>query len=184
MTGPNASRLARAHEIKELACAVILEIEKNWECVIEVDLKILEEAVLRAEQTLNHVGIDAPNHIKQAGHFAFWIRKLKPIRVMHLRYFQEIFAQMVEGKLIKGKMDDVGSEDTKPRARYVNEIFALSVALAILKKGMPGIRFNLNPAIMNDLAVSMRYHSFSPSAMSAILEARIIPRDAKAAAET
>jgi hypothetical protein len=149
--------LETAKSVLALAVNIIPQIEAKWGCIIEVDDAILQEAAGRALLTIEHVRLKEPNAIKQAGHYAFWIRKLKPLRVVNLE-------------------QHVAPQSIVPPARrlYVNEVFAIVAAIGIARAG--GYSIAMDPAVLNDLAVSLRYHSFSPNALSAILNAYVTAR--------
>lgn len=161
--------LMTASSILDLAEVVVPAIENAWGCIIELDNEVLHEAAGRALLTIDHVGLSQPNEIKQAGHYAFWIRKLKPLRVLHLDELAEVVRQLTQCGLVTGGISAVQSVLPPVRRLYVNEAFALLAAIGIARRG--GYRVNLTSAIFNDLAVSLRYHSFSPSALSAMLMA-------------
>lgn len=165
-----AHRLAQ--QAPALAQGIIPKIEKKWDCLIEVDNKILGEAAARAFITLDHLEIENPNPYKQAGHFGFWIRKLKPARVVNLKNFQNLFCQLRDEDLIKGNMEDIETEEPKPRFKFVNETFGILAAIGIIKN-IEGTGPKLGADEFQDLVTNLRYHSFSPSALAAILIARM-----------
>jgi hypothetical protein len=163
--------LASASSILELAEALVPQIETSWGCIIELDIEVLQEAAGRAQLTIEHVGMDNPNEIKQAGHYAFWIRKLKPLRVVNIEELAGACDQLVAKGLLKGQLTAIQAIVPPGRRLYVNEAFALLAAVGFAYEG--GYRIDFTAKEFNDLAVSLRYHSFSPSALSAILMAYV-----------
>ena len=168
--------LAEAKALVLLAKKVVPEIEALLGFHTELNHKVAIESALKAFQTLHHTGIDKPNEFKQAGHFAFWIRKLKPLRVVDLRSFQNMYALLREKNLLKGttSMEFISAPpEPPPEARFINEIFAIFSAIGIIRNGRPGCPSRLDPPTLNDLIVNLRYHSYSPSAVGAIIESRV-----------
>jgi len=162
----------RAQEARFYAELIVPRLEKSWSLILEVDMKTLQEAYLRADHTLSGVELDAPNHLKQAAHICFWIRKLKPLKVFRFQSFQDAFVELQEKNLIRGELHHIDTQDPPPpRAIYVNEIFAILVAIGVIADG--GDVVDLNKWQVNDLAVSLRYHSYSPSALGAIIGAHV-----------
>ncbi|MGE5503266.1 MAG: hypothetical protein ACM31L_02475 [Actinomycetota bacterium] len=163
--------LESAQSILDLAEAIIPMIERTWGCIIALDNEVLQEAAGRALLTIGHVGMEDPNEIKQAGHYAFWIRKLKPLSVVNLDELVSASAQLAEKGLLRGSITAPQSIIPHARRLYLNEAFALIAAIGIAKNG--GYDIELNAKQFNDLTVSLRYHSFSPSALSALLMAYV-----------
>ena len=162
----------RASDAHYYADLIVPRLEKSWSLILEADSKILQEAYLRADHTLLGVELDAPNHLKQAAHVCFWIRKLKPLKVFRTQSFQDAFVEMQERGLIRGELYNIDHPSPPPRRSiYINEIFALLVAIGIIADG--GDVVDLNKWQVNDLAVSLRYHSFSPNALAAIIGAHV-----------
>jgi len=158
-----------AAPIVGLAMELVPRLEVSWGCIINVDLEVLQEAAGRAMLTIEHVGMEQPNEIKQAGHYAFWIRKLKPLTVVDLNQLKEAVDELAEQALLKGKIEAVQGTVPPSRRRFVNEMFALLSAIGIAKAGNYNIE--MTSTKLHDLAVNLRYHSFSPSALSSMLMA-------------
>lgn len=154
-----------------MATEIVPKIETTWGCLIELDLEVLQEAAARADLTIGHVGIQFPNALKQAAHYAFWLRKLKPLRVLNVAEHAEVTRQLIADRMLSGSVDKVQSTVPPPRRLYVNEAFALLAAIGIARSG--GYSAKLNESIFNDLVVSLRYNSFSPSALTAMLNAYV-----------
>lgn len=163
--------LSAASSILELAEHIVPQIEATWGCLLELDTEVLQEAAGRALLTIEHVGLAQPNAIKQAGHYAFWIRKLKPLRVVNLDEHVEATRQLIAQALLRGEISAVQSIVPPGRRLYVNEAFALIAAVGIARDG--GYNIEITAPVFNDLAVSLRYHSFSPSALSSMLNAYV-----------
>ncbi|GAA4253270.1 hypothetical protein GBZ26_14325 [Azospirillum formosense] len=156
----------------ELIKSIVPKIETSFGCVIEVDAQVLEEAKIRAAETLIHINMDSPNEIKQAGHYAFWIRKLKPIRIINLAELRSAVDHLSQQGLIRGKIEEIQCSAKPQQAwMFVNELFAVLAALAIAKTG--GYDVQIDKRSLHDLATTMRYHSFSPGALVAVLWAKV-----------
>ncbi len=155
----------------DLALAIVPQIEISLGCIIAVDAAILEEAAIRAEITIRQIAIHQPNELKQAGHYAFWIRKLKPLKIVDLVELRETIVELEKLSLIKGSIDQVQSiQCPSPDASmFINELFAIVAAIAICRTGK--FMVNMETQAMHDLATTLRYSSFSPTALSAILQA-------------
>jgi hypothetical protein len=82
--------------------------------------------------------VECPNAAKIAGVTAFWIRKLKPLRI----------------------------EPNSPNSfLLINEFISLKVGIAICEQYFDDCRkdkINLNPRILRDWIFSFRYNSHSP----------------------
>lgn len=155
----------------ELAQAIVPQMETSLGCIIAVDAAILEEAVMRARITINQIAINQPNELKQAGHYAFWIRKLKPLKIVDLAELKEMVNGLRELALIRGSLDQVQSitQPSPSSSMFINELFSIAVAIGISRTG--GFMANIPSQPMHDLATTLRYNSFSPAAVSAIIQA-------------
>lgn len=155
----------------DLALAIVPKIEASLGCIIAVDAAILEEAGLRAGITISQIAITQPNELKQAGHYAFWIRKLKPLKIVDLVELRETIFELEKLSLVKGSIEQVQSIQipSPDSSIFINEMFAIVVAIAISRTG--GFSINIETQPMHDLATTLRYSSFSPAAVSAILQA-------------
>jgi hypothetical protein len=155
----------------DLALAIAPQIEAALGCVIAVDAAILEEAAIRAEITIKQISIVQPNELKQAGHYAFWIRKLKPLKIVDLAVLKETIDQLEELALIRGSITEIQSIPNPPpnSSIFINELFATLAAFAIARTGK--FMVSIEAASMHDLATTLRYNSFSPAALSAIIQA-------------
>lgn len=121
MDQPN---LSDAQDIADLAKSIVPKIEERWGCIISLDLEILQEAAGRGLLTLDHVGLEKPNRLKQAGHFAFWIRKLKPLAVVNLSEFPDLIDELKGRELLGGDGRVTAGQDIvpPPRKRFVSEM--------------------------------------------------------------
>lgn len=164
---------ARVSKSFDLADRIIPLIEESWGCLVLLDGLVFGEAITRAESTISSIDHEEPNHFKQAGHYAFWIRKLKPLSVADTDAYQNAFDYFREKGLIQGEMAVIMRHVPKVRGSYISEIFAIIVAIGMVRRY--GVELDLNKDRINDLAVNLRYHSFSPSSFSAILEALAVP---------
>ena len=156
----------------DLALAIVPQIETSLGCIIAVDAQyFLEEAGIKAEITIRQIAIHQPNELKQAGHYAFWIRKLKPLKFIDLVELRETIAELQRLSLIKGSIDQVQLiQCPSPDASlFINELFAIVAAIAICRTGK--FTVHIEKQAMHDLATTLRYSSFSPTAVGAILQA-------------
>lgn len=154
----------------DLAEELVPGIEAAWGCLIMADRKILDEVGARAALTIGQVNMKEPNELKQAGHIAFWIRKLKPLSIIDPADMAAIIEEMALKGLVRGAVQSAQSVAKKPmRFLYVNEFFALLAAIGICRDARKEVTMPAN--VIHDIAVSLRYHSFSPSAITAMLSA-------------
>ena len=91
---PVKAPIACGSEMIDLALAVVPQMESSLGCIIAVDNAILEEASLRAGVTIGQITINQPNELKQAGHYAFWLRKLKPLKIVDLSELKETIIEL------------------------------------------------------------------------------------------
>jgi len=159
-------------DIETLFSPVVDEFEKTFGWRILADGKALEECVIRAEETLGQInGVDDPNRYKIAGHYAFWIRKLKPFQL----YNEEEMTAMFNGLGKSGK--DIAAFLPKfpipkgARTRFVNELIAVFFACGLVRNySLVGTQLKLSAPLLNDWVVGLRYHSYSPSSLAILLE--------------
>jgi hypothetical protein len=154
-----------------LAHNIVPHIESSLGCIIAVDAAILQEARMRAEITIKQIAIKQPSELKQAGHYAFWIRKLKPLKIVDLVELKEMIVELEKTGLIKGSIEQVQSIalPSPDSSIFINELFAVVAAIAIAKTGNFAVKMEKAP--MHDLTTTLRYNSFSPAAVSAIIQA-------------
>lgn len=121
--------------------------EKEFDVSIEIDRDIVREITTYASNTLSSLNMATmPNIAKVAGHFAFWIRKLKPIR---------------------------HSVHSKNKLLTINEVIGITVGVAICQRYFDDTTkqsFRLPRRIMMDWAMSMRFHSHSPHSCAITFE--------------
>lgn len=143
-------------------------VEIELKCSILHDREISEEAVLEAEKGFGSIpGVPNPNHFKVAGHIAFWVRKLKPFRVFRI----STVIHFLEERGIQHPFppEMVRTEESgNPLHLFVNEMIAARAAFGIIRAH--GTVLRPKPELVHDLITSLRYHSFSPSAIRIILE--------------
>lgn len=143
-------------------------VEGELGCSILHDREIAEEAILEAEKGFGSIpGIPHPNHFKVAGHIAFWVRKLKPFRVFR---FSTVIQYLDERGIAHPFPPEMSrpEESGNPLHLFVNEMIAARVAFGIIRAN--GTVLRPRPELVHDLITSLRYHSFSPSAIRIILE--------------
>lgn len=143
-------------------------VEIELQCPILHDREISEEAVLEAEKGFGSIpGIPNPNHFKVAGHIAFWVRKLKPFRVFRFSTFIQYLDEREIAHPFPPEMAQA-DESGSPLHLFVNEMIAARAAFGIIRAH--GTVLRPKPELVHDLITSLRYHSFSPSAIRIILE--------------
>jgi hypothetical protein len=156
-----------------LAHKIVPEIESSLGCIIAVDAAILEEAFMRAQITINQIAIKQPSELKQAGHYAFWIRKLKPLKIVDLVELKEMIIGLEKLDLIKGSIEQIKSPLPRPKSSvFINELFAIMAAISIARTGK--FLVNIQEISLHDLTTTLRYNSFSPAAVSAIIQAHAL----------
>lgn len=131
--------------------------EKYLECDSEIDFRIARECFMYAGHSLRGLReTKAPNEYKQAGHYTFWARKLKP--------FYNITSM--------AETDEANGE--RPGPLYFNEFTALLLGISVLgahKHSVP------TPySILHEMTVSLRYRSFSPGALTVFFETLVYER--------
>lgn len=154
----------------KIATSTVPMMESSIGCIIAIDAGILEEATKRAEITIGQIAIDQPSELKQAGHYAFWARKLKPLRIIDLAELKDTVEQLKGLTLLKGSITEIQDIPTPPpdSSLFINELFAILVAVSVARTGGFNVKIEAQP--MHDLATTLRYNSFSPAAVSAILQ--------------
>lgn len=157
-------------DVLDLVGPGVEQVEHIFGWKILVDDKALEECGKKAEETLGHLqGIPAPNTIKIAGHYAFWIRKLKPFSL----YRRSEAVALLAGLGVRDAEGIVPPEDEPHGAKtlFVNEIIAIFAACGLVNRYRPaGMRIHPSAGMMNDWIVGLRYHSYSPSSLAILLE--------------
>ena len=150
--------------------AAARRVERDWKCLVLKDSIVADEVVKVAEDDLNRIkGVPSPNAFKIAGHYTFWIRKLKPFRIFDLDDMQAMLMAMgYSYKLNADKLNDNILSAADPRRLIVNELIAVKVGIAIIEEDGHVLRWN--PELINDLIESLRYHSHSASAIRMFYE--------------
>jgi len=129
----------------------LLQLDSN-EFEMYPDVVVIREAFEKAAISLGHAYTGSPNEIKKIGHKIFWIRKLKPIQIQ------------------RKEISDV-PDVNKAGQLFINEYTAILFGFVSLElcghKPTPSVR------LVHDLAANLRYSSFSPGSISAIIESMI-----------
>ena len=110
--------------------------EREFSLIVSIEKAVIKEVQERVDSGL--ANFQEPNAAKTAGIVAFWIRRLKPLRVER--------------------------ESPKPFL-LINEFIALKVGISICEQYYDDARkekITLNPRILRDWIFSFRYHSHSP----------------------
>ena len=113
--------------------------EEHFSILVEIDEAIVLEAERMICDDIASIGLIRPNVAKIAGLVAFWIRKLKPLRV---------------------------AANSPNRLLTLNEFVALRIGLAICNAyhddNSKPHKIYLPPRVLNDWIKSFRYHAHSP----------------------
>lgn len=141
----------------------------GWQVI--VDAKALDECAMKAEETLQGTGIPHPNMFKIAGHYAFWIRKLKPFSL----YKRDELVRLLDAIGVGSDLCQLLPAQNRVDRHsdlFVNEIIAVFVAIGLLRYGLPAMTpSGLSSKMLNDLIVGLRHHSYSPSSLAILMEA-------------
>ncbi|WP_173973776.1 hypothetical protein [Magnetospirillum sp. LM-5] len=163
-----------------------------------MDNKIVEDCAIQTRHSLATYNMDAtkgehsaPNHFKEAGHYAYWVRKLKPLRIISIAGAVAILRD--KGIQCSCPEDMLTAENRD--FILVNEYAALFVARAIVNAvenrhldalGSEGKvnedmrrQFQEYRSVVNrrlkrmsdDILMSIRYNSHSPNSMAILMEA-------------
>ncbi|WP_420905043.1 hypothetical protein [Candidatus Magnetaquiglobus chichijimensis] len=109
---------------------------------------IASEAFEQADITLSQVPQrDGPAPIKKAGHYTFWIRKLKPFMVM-----------------------DDPQETGRIGYMFFNETASILFGIQHMELAGYQVHLSMNLDMINDLYVGLRYSAFSPTSIAAIFQ--------------
>lgn len=149
-------------------------VDREFSVSVVMNREIAEEAASKAEEGLDAIpGIPQPNALKVAAQYAFWVRKLKPCRVLKLQPLADrlkhkgvVFHPDVE-KSLQEEADAAGN----PLHIFVNELIAVRLALSILEER--GFRVRPSADMVHDLITTLRYHSFSSNSIRMILEGMV-----------
>lgn len=103
--------------------------------------------------------INSPNHFKQAGHLAFWLRRLRPLS------FDDEAAQVIDGH------SNMSASYLAKASKYLNDEFSLLIGAYISvegerSEGKEPTRNYLRGDILHDMIVICRYKSVSPHALT------------------
>jgi hypothetical protein len=116
------------------------DVEKNYLVCVEIDEAIVLEAERIIRDNIDSIGLVQPNVAKIAGLVAFWLRKLKPLRI---------------------------AGNSPNNLLTLNEVVALRIGLAICNAynddASKAQKIKLPPRILNDWVKNFRYHSHSPN---------------------
>ena len=147
------------------------KVERELRCEVVVNRAIAEETIRLAINGYGSIpGIPNPNEFKVAGYLMYWVRKLKPFRVFNLGTVVDILdKEGVRHPFQVSKAPNESVPESIERLRmFVNEMAAFYIAIGIIKK--EGVPIKPRDVVVHDLIVALRYHTFSPEAVRAILE--------------
>jgi hypothetical protein len=151
------------------------EVERQLSCSILHDRQIGEEVILWARKGFKSgSGSPRPSPFVIAAHLAFWIRKLKPFRILRLSAFVAYLDERhVPNPFTENMLERESLEN--PKTIFVNEMIAVNIAFGIIRSA--GFSLKPKPDLVQDFIVSLRYHSFSPNSILIILESMIETSD-------
>jgi len=160
----------------KLLDGVRCQVEKQLSCSILHDRQIGEEVILWARKGFrSSSGAPSPSPFVIAAHLAFWIRKLKPFRILRLSAFVAYLDERhVPNPFTAAMLERENLEN--PKTIFVNEMIAVNIAFGIIRSA--GFSLKPKPDLVQDFVVSLRYHSFSPNALLIILESMVETSDA------
>jgi hypothetical protein len=126
-------------------------VESSIGSKIVVDEKIFHEVLLCAKKSLDRTRIDGirrPHDYKKAGHYAFWLRKLKPFRT-----------------------DESPAGTSRPSWKYVNEIIAAWTGIAFVLGPSAAREMVVSANFLRDMLAGLRYDAYTPDGLSLLFEA-------------
>lgn len=160
-------------DLLKLVQPAIAQFESLFGWTVLIDAKVLEECGKKTVETLGKLnGVPTPNALKTAGHLAFWIRKLKPFSL----YNRQEQLKLLKGLGVKNPESVLpsGSSPSGFAAMTINELIAISVACGVVEQfHLPKVSLSPSASLVNDLAVGLRYHSYSPSSLAILFEAMV-----------
>lgn len=120
-------------------------VEKSLGVLLHIDRVAIDEIDEMSEKTLVGFNQNKPSVAKVAGNVVFWIKKLKPVS---------------------------RQPDSDNDYRLINELVAILVGVGICNLHYSGTAnaLHMPPQTLNDLAASLRYHSYSPNSVAMIFE--------------
>lgn len=158
---------------------LVSRVETSLGCRIVVDAKVFHEALLRAGRSLEKTkldGIPRPHDHKKAGHYAFWLRKLKPFRIFQLKEIDDQLKQVGVTCPVKFQcIDDQIAEEAAnftPRSshKYVNEIIALWTGIAFILGPNAAREITMTAPFLRDFLAGLRYDAYTPDNLALLFE--------------
>lgn len=158
--------------LRELTEPTVRQLEQQFGWRVIANPAVLEECAVKAAETLGQVqGVAHPNTLKIAGHYAFWLRKLKPFSL----YVRDEVRRLLDALGCRGAALDLPPSHQAAGGQkdlLVNELIAVFVALSVVRAyRTDGAAMRINQAMINDWLMSLRHHSHSPSSLALLLEA-------------
>lgn len=158
---------------------LVTRIERALGCKIVVDTKVFHEVLLRAGRSLEKTkldGIPRPHDHKKAGHYAFWLRKLKPFRVFMLSELEDqlrqvgvtcpVLFQCVNASVAK----DTGTVHPQNSHKYVNEWIALWTGIAFVLGTHAAREIIMTQPFLRDFLAGLRYDAYTPDNLAILFE--------------
>lgn len=166
------------NDIRLLIGPVVRRVENHLGLIILVDLKALGECVIKANETLGQLktaGVSDPNIFKRAGHFAYWIRKLKPFSLYKPDEMHRLFSDLGKGdeeiKAFLPKANFGSFASSSASWLFINELIAVFLACGMVEKLLtPPIKLQLSPSLICDWVVGLRYDAYSPNSLAILCE--------------
>lgn len=144
-----ASLLGAAHP----GYIVILDNKLVKECAVRTAIS-LREYNMSGDPLENGEGFQAPNHLKEAGHYAYWITKIKPLRL----FSAPMVAEVLDKAGIQYDAAALGrlNHDRRKLIIKLNEWAAISVAAWIIVASEDELVARLLPSLPDDRAEGLR----------------------------
>lgn len=108
---------------------VVYDSKLVYECAVRTAVSLLGYN-MSGDPAISGNGIQAPSHLKEAGHYAYWITKIKPLRLFNARIVSDILDK-------QGVSYDAAAllqlaDDRRDLIVKLNELAAYSVANYII----------------------------------------------------
>jgi hypothetical protein len=172
--------LFNTHELFDMVKPSIKKAELTFKRRVITNYLVFEEVMIRSNEVLERFSSAGcnPSCFKRAGHYAFWLRKLKPFRVLDVSALKND----LEAFGIKNcDFTSIAEAEPEPpieenAALFVNEMIAAWTGFGLvnhlLHEEMDGkVKTVLSSKTFVDFYMGFRYRVYSPDAMVMILEA-------------
>jgi len=195
--------IARSELVDVIHAGADKVVKKLPGSIIIQDNAIIEECAARASRTLAGYNMSGevsglhkklPNHFKEAGHYVYWIRKLKPLRVVDFSTIGEILKRR-QVNYNEKRLESIAVKSTPMTS--INECIAIYVAKQIVWSAEDFIvseldkqskvsdlwkeKFKKNRTLCSrklhgmtsDMIASLRYDNHSPNTLALLMESML-----------